>query len=156
MHNIVIGDCRGLAEMSHSGWVDVWKLALAIVAREPVYWQIATGLGVAFAAAMCLEGIYASFLPLRYAARLARNYQAGLPPPAAREQANAPSRDMPALEPAAPRSPRRALRPNRKRVSVLLSPHRPTKPLIRRKSVVNAPSLPDYAMAPAAEAATEL
>lgn len=59
-----------------AGWMDVWRLAMSVAAREPVFVQIALAAGSALAVVMCLEGLYASLRPRRYAARIARNYGA--------------------------------------------------------------------------------
>ncbi len=49
-------------------------MAMSVAAHEPVFIQIALALGAALAVVMCLEGLYASLRPIRYAERLARNY----------------------------------------------------------------------------------
>lgn len=66
--------------MRDASFADVWKLMLSVFSHEPVFVQVAIGLGAALVAVMCLEGFYASFFPRRYAARLARNYHDDLPP----------------------------------------------------------------------------
>lgn len=134
--------------MSHAGFVDVWNLALAAVAGEPIFARIAIALGAAFALAMCIEGLYASFFPLRYAARVARNHTDRTddrPSQSARIPAPADG-DAPGTVRTASRSALSAPRKNRKLASIPLSRHRPTIPRIQRIAMVNA------APAPATEA----
>lgn len=106
--------------MDRAGWMDVWRLALSVASREPAFVQIALVLGVALVAVMCLEGLYASLRPARYAARIARNH--GEVSPAARETpepqsqvyaaAPAPVHTLPPV-PVARRAQRPALKPAR-------------------------------------------
>jgi hypothetical protein len=60
--------------MDRGEWMDVWRLAISVAAREPVFVQIALALAMALVFILCLEGLYASLCPRSYAARLARNY----------------------------------------------------------------------------------
>jgi hypothetical protein len=60
--------------MSHVSWIDVWNVLLSAWAGESSFLQIVIGLGILLVAVLFLEGLYASLRPLRYAARIARNY----------------------------------------------------------------------------------
>jgi hypothetical protein len=51
--------------MSHAGWLDVWNLVLALVAREPPLLAILIWLAFAFALLMIAEGLRANFFPFR-------------------------------------------------------------------------------------------
>jgi hypothetical protein len=125
--------------MSHAGWVDVWKLVLAIVAREPVAFQIFFGVGAAFAAVMFLEGIYASFLPVRYAKLIARKFPGDGLKPVRTASASGPVASRAYESQSAPFAPRpRNLSRNHKKQTSGISRHRPTKPGIHRVTMPNA------------------
>jgi hypothetical protein len=123
--------------MNHAGWGDVWRVAIATIATEPVWMQLALALGAAFAAVMCLEGIRASFFPRRYAATLVRRSMpdSGVLSRPSVDEASSPDR---AKYGAMPRS----VVKNRKLVLSSVNRHRPLKPRIQRIALVKAP--PDH------------
>jgi hypothetical protein len=128
--------------MRGAGWLDVWDSVLAALAVEPTWFQIAVALGAAFAVAMCLEGIRASFFPRRYAETLARKYA---PQPVTPRDAES-SVDG-SVQPGRAKSgalPRRVAR-NRKLASPSLNPHAAPRPRIQRVAMVKVP--PDTASA---------
>jgi hypothetical protein len=123
--------------MSRAGWIDVWNSALAAIAAEPVWFQIAIALGAAFAAVMCLEGIRASFFPRRYAALLTRKYASEAVPPRIAESSVSGSVQPNRAKHGA--LPRRVVR-NRKLELSSINPHTPLRPRIQRIAMVKAPS----------------
>ena len=96
-------------------WVELWNLALAGFAAEDIQVRIFIGLGVAFLVLMTVEGLRASFRPVR-----ARPQAAVAPPRKA----------APAFQPF--RAPPEALRAPVKPVKPPVSRHRPERPKIRR------------------------
>jgi hypothetical protein len=49
-----------------TGWVDVGHSAYAMIAAQPIQYQVASWLAVAFVAVMFLEGIRSSFFKRRH------------------------------------------------------------------------------------------
>lgn len=47
--------------MSHAGWDEIWKLALAQLGAQPIELRILAGLALAFGALMLVEGLRVSF-----------------------------------------------------------------------------------------------
>ncbi len=50
--------------MNTAGWLDVWHMVAAIVARQPPFWQIMLATGAVFLVVMALEGIRTSLLSI--------------------------------------------------------------------------------------------
>ena len=48
--------------MSHAGWGEIWKLALAQYGAQSIQFRILIGLGIAFVALMIVEGLRVSFV----------------------------------------------------------------------------------------------
>jgi len=97
-------------------WVELWNLALARFAAEDIQIRIFIGLGAAFLVLMIVEGLRASFRPVR-----ARPQAAVAPPP---------RKAAPAFQPF--RAPPEALHAPAKPVKRPPSRHRPERPTIRR------------------------
>jgi hypothetical protein len=70
--------------MNKAGWVDVWHLVLAIVARQPPFTQIMIATGAALAVVMAVEGLRTSLLAIWRAHRIPA------PPPPAVDRTTAP------------------------------------------------------------------
>ena len=63
--------------MSAAGWLDVWHMVTAIVARQQPFTQIMMATGAVFFCVMALEGIRTSLIAIR---RAHRAVPAALPP----------------------------------------------------------------------------
>jgi hypothetical protein len=48
-----------------SGWIDVFNAAIGVVKGQPIQYQVASVIGVAFFVVMFLEGIRSSFFRRR-------------------------------------------------------------------------------------------
>jgi uncharacterized protein YjeT (DUF2065 family) len=125
----------GELAMSHAGWMHVWNSAVAAIAAEPIWYQIAVALGVAFAAVMCLEGIRATFFPRRYAAMLTQKYAPDAALPRTAESSVDGSVQQNRAKHGSP--PRRVVR-NRKLELSSVNPHTPLRPRIQRIAMVKA------------------
>jgi hypothetical protein len=150
--------------MSNAGWIDVWNLALKVTANEPTPLTILIGLGAVFVVVMFLEGLRASFLPVRYASLIARKYPNTLAqPPSLQARASSPSQVY-ETRPFRASQPKRVAPggQNQKRSIAQVRPTRPTKPQIRRMPMVNmeqafqAQELPSFSPTSPAEPQTEV
>jgi hypothetical protein len=116
--------------------MNVWDSALAALAAEPIWLQVAVAVGAVFVIVMCLEGIRASFLPRRYAQMLTRKFPSETAPPRRAESSVdgfvQPDRaKYGAL-------PRRVVK-IRKREALSINPHAPPRPRIQRIAMVKGP-----------------
>jgi hypothetical protein len=118
-----------------STWVDVWHMALGIVARQPPFAQIMFATGAVFVAVMALEGLRTSLLTIWRAHRPA-------PPPAAGV--------TPAMSPLPAKiySPRASHAASRRPKPLTLSPRqfRTPRPTIRRHPMLPCASAGDAAV----------
>ena len=128
--------------MSHAGWGEIWKLALAQVGAQPIQLRILIGLGIAFVALMIVEGLRVSFI-CGHRSPSPRD-KAEEPKPAPRtnpvmKAAGAETRSV--APPPGPFRPRAAgPRRNPKRTKNRISRHRAARPVIRH--------LPETELAP--------
>lgn len=107
--------------MLHAGWNDIWTLVLARFGSEAIETRLAIGLCVAFLVLMMVEGLRASFLPVRGSAPLHA--------PDASEPNTEP---VPKKRPAAAKfTPRAWVAPRRPKRRNTVSLHRAVRPTIR-------------------------
>jgi len=111
-----------------AGWSDVWHAALALVAQEPPFTQIAIVTGVAFVLVMALEGVRASIAAMMHAHRVE-------PAPLEAPEAEPVELAMPAAAPSRSFSIPRALQTARpKRTNAPARKFRDLRPIIRRNA----------------------
>ena len=125
--------------MSNAGWLDVWNLALTVIGHEPAPSKILIGLAVAFCVVMFLEGVYGSFLPVRYASSVARKFPHDNLKQQHSARAHGPAQSQAyEVRPFKAALPKRAAPQILKRRTVRASRHQPPKPRVRRMPMVNA------------------
>jgi hypothetical protein len=132
--------------MNTAGWLDVWHLALAVVARQSPFAQIMFATGAVFVVVMALEGLRTSLLAIWRAHKAA---------PAA-PQTRATTLAMPADGPlskgfsaraASPRTASAARRP--KPVTLTPRQFRSPRPKIRRHGLLDFAPLSEFPESPA-------
>ena len=123
--------------MDKAGWIDLWHIALAVIARQPPFAAIMIVTGVAFVAVMAIEGTRTSLVAIWHAHRtppaLERPKQApGAAAPPAPATANARSFSV-------RRGPQAAATLARKRKPLTTSarPFRSPRPTIRRHAALD-------------------
>ena len=149
--------------MSNAGWIDVWNLVLTVTSHEPAPSKILIGLGIAFCVVMFLEGIYGSFLPVRYASSVARKYLHSNLPRQRSAQTHGPAQSQVyETRPFKAALPKRAAPQILKRRTARISRHQAPKPRIRRMPMVNTEQtfqrqeLPSFSPLPPADPQVEL
>ena len=120
--------------MSHAGWDEIWKLALAQFSAQPIQLRIFAGLALAFGALMIVEGLRVSFftgrrMPARQGAPVEIQPRKKL----VKKPALAAAHSVQATS--GPFRPRLLLPANNpKRANGHISRHSPIRPKIRRVS----------------------
>ena len=120
--------------MSHAGWDEIWKLALAQFGAQPIQFRIFAGLALAFGALMIVEGLRVSFvtghrMPARQSAPVEIRPRKKL----VRKVAVAAAHPVQAVP--GPFRPRALLPANNpKRANDHINHHSPIRPKIRRVS----------------------
>jgi hypothetical protein len=131
--------------MSHAGWGEICKLALAQYGAQPIQIRILIGLGIAFVALMIVEGLRVSFITGH---RLdSRRDDAEETPPrkkSVKKAAGAGTQSFAASSgPPRPRALGRTYNP--KTIKGRISRHRAARPIIRRiSSEFAAPGQPTF------------
>lgn len=128
----------GWGVMILSQWKAVWDMAASAFLREPIQWQMAIGLGMAFLTLMVLEGLRANFFPARGMTETATVMKPDATPPVTASPATEPPPQTMALwSPSSPIAPRAAALPrviapvNRKRQTARPRAHQPMRPRIQ-------------------------
>jgi hypothetical protein len=127
--------------MNTAGWLDVWHMVLAIVARQPPFAQIMFATGAVFVAVMALEGLRTSLLAIGHAHRPA--------PPLVLPPAEGVTLAMPATAPFAKiYAPRASHAASRRPKPLTLSPRqfRMPRPTIRRHPMLQFAAAGDAAV----------
>ncbi|MEI9995367.1 MAG: hypothetical protein WDM91_12285 [Rhizomicrobium sp.] len=128
--------------MHEAGWVDVWHLALGVVGRQSPFVAIMIAAGAVFFLVMAVEGVRTSLLAIWHDHRAA---PAHAPPKEAPVALAAPAPVMPSRNFSAPRVPRAAVLPARKRKPLTVSARqfRSPRPKIRRYPALEFPAAPE-------------
>ncbi len=134
----ILGVALGLAVMNKAGWLDLWHLAVTIVARQPPFVQILIAIGIVYVLVMALEGTRTSLLAIWHAHRT----PVVLPPPAAQARPITLAAPAPVAAPSsrsfsAKSAARPAAGPARRPKSLAFAPRqfRAPRPKIRRQSL---------------------
>jgi hypothetical protein len=131
--------------MSHAGWDEIGKQALALLGAEPIQLRILAGLGIAFVALMIVEGLRVSFITGHHLPSRRTNEEEIPPREKSFEKAvGAGARSF--TEPSGPFRPRATGRVHHpKTTKNRVSRHRAVRPTIRRTSgEFAAPAAPTF------------
>jgi len=118
--------------MSHAGWDEIWKLALAQFGAQPIELRILAGLALAFGTLMIVEGLRVSFfVGVRSPAWQSAPGEPQIRKKPAKKLAFAAAHSVPAAP--GPFRPRAVLPVNNpKRTNGHINRHSPIRPKIRR------------------------